>query len=349
MKNPAGRRVLYILLMMLLLVLIIVIVAAITVQNKTGSLFPETKQTESLEDTQKQETSNNQDGEKWQEGIIQYNNKKYKYNNQLKVYLLMGVDTETTVIESMNHPEGAGQSDAMFLLVTNPKTMEMSVISINRNTMTQIEAFSENGGSLGYYDMQLCLQFAYGDGAHLSCARTVEAVSNLFYNLPIHGYLSINMGAVPKMNDGVGGVEVEVLETLEGDGFTLKEGETVLLKGEQAFVYLRGRDLNKFDSSTSRLRRQEQYIGNYLKKLKQLSEKDAQSVAGLYESISDYTVTNLNLADAFAEFSNYEFDEAGMYTVPGETRQGETFEEYYVDSEAFYKIILDVFYEEVVS
>ena len=167
MKEAVGKRNLYILLILLLLVLIVVVVATVTVKQQTGNFGDSTPAgSQSEEGT-----------EKWQEGVIQYNNKEYQYNNQLKIYLLMGVDTELTVNESISSEEGPGQSDAMFLLVADPQTMKMSVISINRNTMTRIEAFSESGGSVGYYNMQLCLQYAYGDGANLCVARPVEPVS----------------------------------------------------------------------------------------------------------------------------------------------------------------------------
>ena len=49
-----------------------------------------------------------------------------------------------------------------------------------------------------------------------------------------------------------------------------------------------------------------------------------------------------------AEMSaDYTFDESHMYTIPGETVQGEVFEEYNVDDPALYEMILEIFYEPV--
>ena len=49
-----------------------------------------------------------------------------------------------------------------------------------------------------------------------------------------------------------------------------------------------------------------------------------------------------------AEMSvDYSFHESNMYFVPGETTQGEVFEEYNVDDAALYEMILDIFYEPV--
>jgi len=47
------------------------------------------------------------------------------------------------------------------------------------------------------------------------------------------------------------------------------------------------------------------------------------------------------------EVESYEPDENGMYTVSGETVMGEEFEEFYVDDDALYDLIIQIFYEEV--
>ena len=50
------------------------------------------------------------------------------------------------------------------------------------------------------------------------------------------------------------------------------------------------------------------------------------------------------LATVAADFS---FDPEGFLMLEGETVMGERFEEFYVDENALYEMILDVFYEEV--
>ena len=48
-----------------------------------------------------------------------------------------------------------------------------------------------------------------------------------------------------------------------------------------------------------------------------------------------------------SDLVSYEPDENGMYTVSGETVMGEEFEEFYVDDDALYDLIIQIFYEEV--
>lgn len=286
--------------------------------------------------------------EKWQEGTIEYNGKHYRYNNYIRSYLLMGIDSDDPV-ETAKDGVSGGQSDAMFLLVVDAENETFSIISINRNTMTAVDVYDEEGNGLGIYQAQICTQHGFGDGKKLSCTRTVSAVKNLFYNIPISGYLSINMGAIPILNDAIGGVEVEVLDDIyyPNQKVSLSEGDVVTLNGQEAYCYVRGRDTNDFDSATDRLHRDEQYLVSFMNRLKEYSGGNAEAVAGLYDSVSDYVVSSVDFAALAKDLIGYEFSEDIMYTVPGKTTMGDKFEEYHVDEEEFYDLIIDIFYNEV--
>ena len=109
------------------------------------------------------------------------------------------------------------------------------------------------------------LEHAFGDGKRLSCSKTVDAVSGLFQNIPISGYLAMNMGGIPQMNDAVGGVEVTVQQDISFPkaGVNLKKGQKVTLNGTQAYYYLHGRDTEEYDSATKRLQRRTVYCCLY--------------------------------------------------------------------------------------
>ena len=206
--------------------------------------------------------------EKWQEGIIEYKGRNYLYNSDLKIILLMGVDNDGPA-EAVEKMDQGGQSDAMFLLIANEAEQELSVFSIHRNSMTDIDMYDSNGKFVATLPAQICLQHAFGDGRKLSCSRSVEAVSKMFHNLPIYGYVALNMGGVPAVNDSIGGVELEVLQDLKYPerGVKLKKGDVVRLNGQEAYCYLRGRDVNEYDSATLRLRREEQYIIQFMNRV----------------------------------------------------------------------------------
>jgi hypothetical protein len=68
----------------------------------------------------------------------------------------------------------------------------------------------------------------------------------------------------------------------------------------------------------------------------------------VFGAIEDYTVTNIDFSSLMSSLLEYEYTEDDMYTVPGETTVGEDgYEEYHVDEDAFYDLIIQVFYEEV--
>lgn len=353
-RDPSQQlhNALYFLSGVMAVVLVLIIVVGVQTQAQNARARqqqeayggePETKQTEASE-TQL---------EKWQEGTVTYEGETYRYNMNLHTYLMMGIDKDDPVAEAEDSISG-GQSDAMFLLVTDAGNQTLKVISINRNAMTSIEVCDEGGYSMGTIEGQICLQHAYGDGKKLSCMRSVNAVSTMFGNIPISGYLAMNMGGIPLMNDAIGGVELTALDSISvpEQKVQVEKGETVSLQGKEAYYYLRGRDIHKFGSATRRLRREEQYIVAYMDKLKKISGGNAASVVDIYNSISDYLVTSVDFTSLITELMDYDFSQDDMYTVPGETVLGEpvdgqAYEEFQIDEDEMKKLIMDIFYEKV--
>ena len=300
-----------------------------------------------MKNNSKEEKNKNTSSELQQESesYISYNGQKYQHNDHLRTYLYMGIDKDGPVTEAEDSVSG-GQSDAMFLIVVDSEKKTISVLSINRNTMTDVDVYDKDGNFVDTRELQICLQHGFGDGMRTSCQRSVDAVSNLLYGEPISGYIAMNMDAMPMMNDSVGGVTVEVLDDLTSPSrnVSLHKGETVTLNGDEAYVYLRSRDINEFDSATERLNRQMQYIQAFVKQAK---GKDATTLASAYDTITDYIVTNVDVPNLVNKLTTYEFDDSRMYTVPGETKMGEQYEEYHVDDEALYQLMLDIFYKPV--
>lgn len=279
------------------------------------------------------------------ENYISYNGQKYQHNDHLRTYLYMGIDKDGPVTEAEDSVSG-GQSDAMFLIVVDSEKKTISVLSINRNTMTDVDVYDKDGNFVETRKLQICLQHGFGDGMRTSCQRSVDAVSNLLYGEPVSGYIAMNMDAMPMMNDSVGGVTVEVLDDLTSPSrnVSLHKGETVTLNGDEAYVYLRSRDINEFDSATERLNRQMQYIQAFVKQAK---SKDAATLVSAYDAITDYIVTNVDVPNLVNKLTTYGFDDSRMYTIPGETQMGEQYEEYHVDEDALYQLMLEIFYKPV--
>lgn len=298
---------------------------------------------------QAQEALTEEEQGRWQEGWVKYQGTIYAYKEDILTFLIMGIDKNSDVKEEEEGTSG-GQADALFLAVMDPEEKAIKVIGINRNTMTDIDIYNEEGAYLTTASAQIAVQHGFGDGMEESCERQVKAVRKLFYNLPIHGYAAINMSAIPTINDAVGGVDVRVLEDLTKKDKSLVEGETVHLEGESAFWYVKYRDTNVFGSADRRLERQKQYLHGLIGAARGAVKKNPAAAVGLYQAVSGQMVTNVSvdevayLAPLLAEYS---FQPEGFYMPEGETVMGDTFEEFFVDEDALYEMILEVFYEEV--
>jgi LCP family protein required for cell wall assembly len=288
--------------------------------------------------------------EKWEEGWIKYNGKVYEYNDDIMTFLFMGVDKNGKVKQVAEGTNG-GQADALFLLVLDSKKETISVIGINRNTMTDVDVYNEYGDYVTTTKAQIAVQHGFGNGVEESCEYQVDAVRKLMYQLPIHGYAAINMKAIPIINDAVGGVNLQAIEDIyKGKKKIISEGDNVHLKGEEAYLYLRDRDEDEFASSDRRLARQKQYLTIFLAQAKSAVKNDIGVVSELYKDITPYMTTNVSfdeVAYLAPEVSGYQFSESSFYMIEGETKMGEEFEEFYPDEQALYDLIIKVFYREV--
>lgn len=286
--------------------------------------------------------------EKWSEGSIRYKGDVYRFNWDLTTYLFMGIDSDQKVARSEDSVSG-GQSDAMFLLVIDDKQRKASVISINRNTMTDIVMLDEKGRDLGTFTAQLCLQHGYGDGMQYSCDMTVEAVEYLFYDIPIRGYMALNMGGLGLLNDAIGGVYVRIPEDYRNEacGLDYKAGETVLMDGPDAYNYVRRRDVTEFDSATKRLKRDEAYLLGLITSMKSYIGRDDEKALKVFDTIRDYTVTDIDFSDMASKLGGYSFGEADVYSLSGTTEMGSEFEEFYVNEIELWDLIINIFYDKV--
>lgn len=276
---------------------------------------------------------------------IIYNNEKYKYNENITSILFMGIDKRG--FDENNELIGAnGDADALILLAYDTKTGKSNLISISRETMAYMNVYSSDGAFVGTKKQQLCLAFAYGDGKETSCENQVDAVQKLFYNVPINSYVALDLDGIAYMNDAVGGVTVEALETFKG--FT--QGEVVTLYGDNAETYVRYRDVTQVDSNNNRMKRQKQYLNAFFNQLVAQTKSDVTTVVDLYNAASPYVITNVGVGKA-AYLANSvlqgSFSDFNMQNVPGTVTMGEKYAEFNIDEDAFFELFLDVYYDKV--
>ena len=297
-----------------------------------------------------------EDAAEWQEGWVKYDNQIYAYNEDILTFLIMGIDKTKDVKEVAEGTDG-GQADALFLVVLNPHNDSLSVIGINRNTMTEIAIYDANGAFVKNMEAQIAVQHGFGNGVEESCEYQVKAVRHLFYEIPIHGYAAINMDAVVTLTDMMDGIDLTALEDVrnvkgKSKNIIIHQGEEVHLDGEKAYAYVRDRDVTEFASADHRLNRQKQFITAYIKKAKEKTKENIGFPVEVYQQVASQLTTDVSVDELTYLVSiakNYSFHDNAFYSMQGETVKGEQFEEFFVDEKQLFEMILEVFYEPVNS
>jgi LCP family protein required for cell wall assembly len=131
--------------------------------------------------------------------------------------LMLGVDER----------EGdSGRSDTMIVLTVNPNNDTVKMLSIPRDTRTEIIG-------KGTQDK---INHAYAFGG---IPMSIDTVEN-FLDIPIDYYIEVNMKGFTDMVDAVGGVKVKNDLDFTQDGYHFAKGE-LTLNGKKALSYTRMR------------------------------------------------------------------------------------------------------------
>lgn len=267
-----------------------------------------------------------------------------KQKENLETILVLGLDKNEYPDDSRAYINDM-QGDFNLLLVLDHSTNTCSPLLLNRDTMTEITRLGVFGDEAGTFTGQLALAHTYGSGGSDSCLNSKRAVQDLLGEDVDH-YMSFTMESVPAVNDAVGGVAVTVLENFGENYPQLKKGEEVLLTGENALVYVRGRQNVGDQTNTGRMERQEQYMSALIEKLRSCAKENPDFLTNLTLKLgdafqTDYTVSQLQaLSELLLDCQIEPF-----VTLTGETRKGEEFMEFYVDEAALAQTVQDIFYQ----
>lgn len=286
--------------------------------------------------------------EQWQDGWVGYNGKVYEYNDDIMTFLVLGIDKKSTSPQTGSGISNS-QADAIYLVVMNPHTKKVDLIAVNRDTIADVDVYSQPGAYANTIKTQIALQYTYGDGKAKSAQLMEKAVSKLFYQLPIHGYVAISMDAIPTINDTIGGVEVQCLQDLTEVDPLLKQGESLKLEGQSAFWYVKYKDVNASHGSSDRLERQTQYIQSFVGQAKSAFKADVAMPLTLFKKLSPYMVTDIKADEVTYLVSTaaaYKFS-GEVHNLAGESKTEEGNEAFYVDDSALYQLVIDLFYNEV--
>ena len=283
--------------------------------------------------------------------IIEYNGKKYKYNENLVTVAFLGIDQNE--LAENGESEFAGASDAMMVVSIDTKTKKAKVIALPREIMTEMDIYDGATGEVVKQEThQLYLAYSYGGGGELSCQNAVDTISRVLYGVGIPYYYALDLDGITALNDSIGGVVIKPKCDLPA--FEIQKDKVAVLKGKAAESYVRTRDEIKAEGSLERLDRQVQYVESFVSQVAPAIMTDITKLYGLYNVASEYSKTNLEMNDAvylaslLASGGSITFD---TYTIAGEMKvyEDEKLENtshaaFYPDEDSLMQTVLDVFY-----
>lgn len=139
----------------------------------------------------------------------------YYPRQDITVIMLLGID-ESGPVKASGSYNNTGEADVIVLVICDEKNEQIRLLNLNRDTMLKIPVLSLDGRQAGTITGQLALSHTYGSGLEDSCENTRKAVSDFLKGIRIDHYLSVNMDAIPILNDAVGGVRVTVTDDFSG-------------------------------------------------------------------------------------------------------------------------------------
>ena len=272
------------------------------------------------------------------QNTIDYHGTTYQYRKDIVNILCIGVDKEEAMWERDDDGGSVGQADAVFLVSLDFEHSNIRILAIPRDTMVSIVACDENGNEMGAFTGQLALQYAYADGQEKSCSLVIGQVADILKNeVPINGYVAMNLSCIGTVNDAVGGVTVEMDDDYTLYNAKFKKGATVHLQGEEAQEFVQGRDITVSGSAYSRIGRQKRYLKAFISQAKKTLAQNPTLAVNLMSQLSDYMLTDISTDEVLyisTELSGCNFDEENMQILQGNIQMGEQYEEYYLDDEA---------------
>ena len=175
-----------------------------------------------------------------------------------------------------------------------------------------------------------------------------EAVSTLFYDVPIQGYCALNMDGIAVAAEVLGGVPVIVPDdSLESVSPEFVEGAKIVLTKENTEQFVRYRDTNESHSALIRTNRQKIFMKAMVERAREKAEKDSDLLVEMYDGLKPYMITNMG-NDILAKLMEADYrSESVIVDIPGEAVQGEEYDEYHVDENKLYELVLQLFYKEV--
>lgn len=279
------------------------------------------------------------------ENTISYNGEKYILNKNIVSVLVMGIDRD-----NINQNLGSGnngQADVIFVATVDTKTKKVSIIPISRETMVDVNLYTDDGKYAGSENEQLCLAYAYGNTPEESSENVMLSVKRLLGGININSFVTIELTGVEKLTDMLGGIELTCIEDISTNRLTAYKGQKLVLRSPECIDYIQYRG-NDLEANARRMQRQKQFLSALMNKTGNAVLENFSNLTKLYNTLSPYFVTNVSFAQTTYLAQNCltaNFGDAIEYkTIDGTLTQGEKWVEFNADETSILQTVIDVFY-----
>lgn len=197
--------------------------------------------------------------------------------------LLLGVDT------GADGRVDQGNSDTMIVVTLNPKKKTTTMVSIPRDLLAKMVGLKQT-------NLQK-INAAYNINGSKMAKNTVSDL----LNIPINYYATVNMGALEKIVNAVGGVTINSNFNIQSGNVKITKGKNHL-NGKAALAYTRMRYQDP-EGDYGRQKRQQQVITAIIHKL--VSINSLTHYQQILNSVSSSIKTDLSFDDMVGIAKNY--------------------------------------------
>ncbi|MFG2513455.1 LCP family protein [Streptomyces sp. NPDC048584] len=178
--------------------------------------------------------------------------------------LLIGSDTRSGQENARyGHDAGTERSDTVILLHLSTGRHSATAVSIPRDLMVDVPGCRRPGGSRSAPVFTM-FNSAFSVGGSACTIRTVEKLTDV----RVDHHVVVDFAGFKDMVDAVDGVEVCLREPVDDKDAELRlPAGRVTLNGEQALGYVRARKTLGDGSDTSRMERQQRFLGALVNKV----------------------------------------------------------------------------------
>jgi len=202
---------------------------------------------------------------------------------------IMSYNRVNILVVGCDEIENHGRADTIVLLSISPKTKDVLILSIPRDTRVEIPGRGMDK-----------INHAYAFGGEKLISKTVSS----FLNVPIHFSAVVDFNGFVNIIDELGGVEINVEKEMHyvdkagGVEINLYPGKQIL-NGEKSLQYIRFRHDKLGD--LGRIKRQQKLALAVIKKM--ISFDSITKIPQISEGMKGYIETNIKAQDAIT-FTN---------------------------------------------